>query len=190
MYVDHAGYRPLNRVFVTGLGVTSPLGPETNANVRSLRDGQDSVTPVGSFDVTKTRCKTAGQVPDDWLEDGFPTGRVTRRLHRGARMAALALREACESAKGANLELIVVGTTGGGMSYGSFESVGALWGNFVRDYLLETYENMLSFRTLNAYYPHLSLGPGQRFASKGGYIVHFADAAGTRIVQDGEWIVP
>ena len=70
------------------------------------------------------------------------------------------------------------------------ESVGALWGNFVRDYLLETYENMLSFRTLNAYYPHLSLGPGQRFASKGGYIVHFADAAGTTVVKDGEWIVP
>ena len=70
------------------------------------------------------------------------------------------------------------------------ESVGALWGNFVRDYLLETYENMLSFRTLNAYYPHLSLGPGQRFASKGGYTVHFADAGGTTIVKDGEWIVP
>jgi hypothetical protein len=70
------------------------------------------------------------------------------------------------------------------------ESVGALWGNFVRDYLLETYENMLSFRTLNAYYPHLSLGPGQRFASKGGYIVHFTDAAGTTVVKDGEWVVP
>jgi hypothetical protein len=70
------------------------------------------------------------------------------------------------------------------------ESVGALWGNFVRDYLLETYENMLSFRTLNAYYPHLSLGPGQRFASKGGYIVHFADASGTTVVSDGDWTVP
>jgi hypothetical protein len=70
------------------------------------------------------------------------------------------------------------------------ESVGALWGNFVRDYLLETYENMLSFRTLNAYYPHLSLGPGQRFASKGGYVVHFADATGTMLVKDSDWIVP
>jgi hypothetical protein len=70
------------------------------------------------------------------------------------------------------------------------ESVGALWGNFVRDYLLETYENMLSFRTLNGYYPHLSLGPGQRLASKGGYIVHFGDAAGAAVVKDGEWIVP
>jgi hypothetical protein len=70
------------------------------------------------------------------------------------------------------------------------ESVGALWGNFVRDYLVEQYENMLSFRTLNAYYPRLSLGPGQRVASKGGYLVHFANAAGPSLVKDGDWIVP
>jgi 3-oxoacyl-[acyl-carrier-protein] synthase II len=118
MYVDHGGIDKLNRVFVTGLGVISPLGLDASANYRSLLDGRDSVTPVESFDVTKTRCKTAGQIPDDWLKDGFPPGRVSRRLHRGARMAGLALREACEFAKGANLELMVVGTTGGGMSYG------------------------------------------------------------------------
>jgi hypothetical protein len=70
------------------------------------------------------------------------------------------------------------------------ESVGGLWGNFVRDYLVEQYENMLSFRTLNAYYPRLGLGPGQRVASKGGYIVHFANAAGPSLVKDGDWIVP
>jgi hypothetical protein len=70
------------------------------------------------------------------------------------------------------------------------ESVGGLWGNFVRDYLVEQYENMLSFRTLNAYYPRLSLGKGQRVASKGGYMVHFANAAGPSLVKDGDWIVP
>jgi 3-oxoacyl-[acyl-carrier-protein] synthase II len=88
------------------------------ANLRSLQAGHDSVTPVGSFDVSKTRCKTAGQIPDKWLESPFFHGRFSHRLHRGARMAALALREACESAKGANPELMVVGTTGGGMSNG------------------------------------------------------------------------
>ena len=76
------------------------------------------MTHVQGFDVTRTRCKTAGQIPDEWLEDALPPGRASNRLHRGARMAALALREACASAKGANLELMVVGTTGGGMSYG------------------------------------------------------------------------
>jgi len=37
-------------------------------------------------------------------------------------------------------------------------------------------------------YPRLSLGPGQRFASKGAYIVHVgADGA---LVADSDWIVP
>jgi hypothetical protein len=70
------------------------------------------------------------------------------------------------------------------------ESLGAVWGNFVRDYVVEQYENMVSFRTLNGYYPHLSLGVGQRFASKGGYIVHFADPDGKSVAVDGPWIVP
>ena len=107
-----------NRVFVTGLGVISPLGPDAGSNLRSLLEGKDAVAGVEAFDVTKTRCKTAGQIPDVWLEKAFPPRRVSHRLHRGARMAAVALREACEVANGAEPELIVVGTTGGGMSYG------------------------------------------------------------------------
>jgi 3-oxoacyl-[acyl-carrier-protein] synthase II len=107
-----------NRVFVTGLGVISPLGPDASANLRSLLQGRDSVAPVRSFDVAKTRCKTAGQIPDEWLEKALPRGRVSDRLHRGGRMATLALREACASARGADPQLMVVGTTGGGMSYG------------------------------------------------------------------------
>jgi 3-oxoacyl-[acyl-carrier-protein] synthase II len=107
-----------NRVLVTGVGIVSPLGPDTNANLRSLQEGHDSVGPVRAFDVTKTRCKTAAQIPDQWLKNPFPSRRVSGRLHRGAWMVALALREACESAKGPEPELMVVGTTGGGMSYG------------------------------------------------------------------------
>jgi hypothetical protein len=37
-------------------------------------------------------------------------------------------------------------------------------------------------------YPRLALGPGQRFASKGGYIAHFAE--GGALVADGNWTVP
>jgi cytochrome c553 len=39
-------------------------------------------------------------------------------------------------------------------------------------------------------YPHLSLGPGQRFASKGGYIVRFAGAGDDKLVAESDWIVP
>lgn len=39
-------------------------------------------------------------------------------------------------------------------------------------------------------YPRLSLGQTQRVASKGGYIVHFADADSDRVIAETEWIVP
>ena len=69
-----------HRVFVTGLGVISPLGSEASANLRSLVEGKDSVTLVGSFDVTETRCQTAGQIPDEWLKEALPAGRVAHRI--------------------------------------------------------------------------------------------------------------
>jgi hypothetical protein len=61
---------------------------------------------------------------------------------------------------------------------------------FVRDYLVERLEAMLEHRVITGYYPRLTLAPGQRFASKGGYLVRFAEPTGTRIVADGDWTVP
>ncbi len=62
--------------------------------------------------------------------------------------------------------------------------------DIVRDYLVERFESMLSSRLFDGYYPRLELAPGQRFASKGGYIVHFAHGSGRQIAAEGEWIVP
>ena len=62
--------------------------------------------------------------------------------------------------------------------------------NFVPDYLIERIEDMIDQRIVTGYYPHLSLAPGQRFASKGGYIARFADPEGTKLLSDGAWIVP
>ncbi|MCU1276457.1 MAG: cytochrome, partial [bacterium] len=45
-------------------------------------------------------------------------------------------------------------------------------------------------RLVNAHYPRLGLAPGQRFASKGGYIVRLAQPSGARVAADGDWIVP
>ncbi|HEV3211238.1 MAG TPA: beta-ketoacyl-[acyl-carrier-protein] synthase family protein [Chthoniobacterales bacterium] len=108
----------IRRVFVTGLGIVSPLGPDSDSNLQSLLCARDAVTTVGSFDVSRTRCKTAGQIPDEWMKDAFPRRRSSSRLHRSARMVAMALHEARESAKSPCPELLIVGTTSGGMSYG------------------------------------------------------------------------
>jgi hypothetical protein len=62
--------------------------------------------------------------------------------------------------------------------------------SFVPEYLVERVEMMLSHRLVNGYYPRLSLAPGQRFASKGGYIVHFEGSTGAAVVADGDWTTP
>jgi hypothetical protein len=61
---------------------------------------------------------------------------------------------------------------------------------FVRDYLIERLEMELEHRVLTGYYPRLSLAPGQRFASKGGYFVRFTEPQGTRIAATTRWITP
>jgi len=61
---------------------------------------------------------------------------------------------------------------------------------FVRDYLIERIENMLEHRVITGYYPRLALAPGQRFASKGGYIVRLAGDSGTKLTAASDWIVP
>ena len=70
------------------------------------------------------------------------------------------------------------------------ETITDMLDSFVRDYMVERIESMVSYRTVTGHYPRLGLAPAQRFASKGGYIVHFAEPQGTRLLADSEWIVP
>jgi hypothetical protein len=60
--------------------------------------------------------------------------------------------------------------------------------NFYRDYMVERAEDMLSLGSNVSVYPHLSLARGQRFASKGAYIAHFA--SDSKLVAESDWIVP
>ena len=70
------------------------------------------------------------------------------------------------------------------------QALTSMLGEFERDYLIERVEALLESRMFNGYYSRLGLAPGQRFASKGGYLVRFAEPTGVRIAADGEWIVP
>jgi hypothetical protein len=59
-----------------------------------------------------------------------------------------------------------------------------------RDYLLESLQTLVENRSVSGYYSHLSLGPEQRFASSGGYLVRFAGLTGAFVVPDGAWRSP
>jgi hypothetical protein len=60
---------------------------------------------------------------------------------------------------------------------------------FSRDYMLEWVEHMAEESLNPSAYPRLSLGPGQRFASKGSYILRYSPEGGG-FIPVGGWIVP
>jgi len=70
------------------------------------------------------------------------------------------------------------------------ETLNHMSDTFVREYLVERIEDMLSHRVLTGYYPRLSLASGQRFASKGGYMVRLGTDRRTPLVAESDWIVP
>lgn len=109
------------------------------------------------------------------------------------------------------------------------DTMGEMFNNLYRDYLVERAESMLSLResrkavdeslarqtlrqrymhrvdaaptgvlaahqdgrrTGTTAYPALGLGPGQRLASKGAYIVRFADPSTDELVAETGWLVP
>jgi hypothetical protein len=70
------------------------------------------------------------------------------------------------------------------------ETLKRMSGSFTPDYLVERVEGMLEHQLVSGYYPSLALAPNERFASKGGYIVHFAGPAGIKLVPETDWRVP
>ena len=65
-----------------------------------------------------------------------------------------------------------------------------LAGNFSRDYFVETVEQETETALNPGVFPRLSLGPGQRFASKGSYIVKPSGGAPGGLEPASGWIIP
>lgn len=61
---------------------------------------------------------------------------------------------------------------------------------YSREFLLERMEHLLGNSLETSIYPRLSLGPGQRYASKGAYIVAVAGAQEWQLHPVSDWIVP
>jgi hypothetical protein len=62
--------------------------------------------------------------------------------------------------------------------------------NFSRDFFVESVEEETENALNPGLFPSLSLGPGQRFASKGCYVVRLADSAPGGVEAVSGWIVP
>jgi 3-oxoacyl-[acyl-carrier-protein] synthase II len=108
------------RVAVTAIGVVSPLGMGSEETTSALRAGHDGVMPVTAFDVSKTRCKTAGLIDLAKLKArlGSLGGHHEGRRHPASLMMMAAAAEVRAGDRAFDPELLVIGTTSGGMSFG------------------------------------------------------------------------
>jgi cytochrome c553 len=70
------------------------------------------------------------------------------------------------------------------------EAIMHMVNNFSREYFIELIEHSVENSPLPSAYPKLSLGPDQRYASKGGYILRFDPGAGPVLSTASAWIVP
>lgn len=70
------------------------------------------------------------------------------------------------------------------------DALAHMGGNFSRDYFIERVEQMTEQVLFPSLYPRLSLGPGQRFASKGEYVARFAGDDMRITAPTSVWIVP
>ncbi len=66
----------------------------------------------------------------------------------------------------------------------------AIVDNFSRDYLMEYIEHEAENALNPGTFPRLSLGPGQRFASKGAYIVKLSADEESGVIAVSDWIIP
>jgi hypothetical protein len=69
------------------------------------------------------------------------------------------------------------------------ESLMAMRSEFYRDYFLESFEMMTDQSHSITVYPRLSFGAGQRYASKGCYIVQLGKGASPALIQKSEWVI-
>jgi mono/diheme cytochrome c family protein len=70
------------------------------------------------------------------------------------------------------------------------DSLGHIMDTFSRDYFVERLEHVVTQSPMPSIYQTVSLGPGQRFAAKGSYIVLVTDDTKNQLKAMSGWIVP
>ena len=77
-----------HRVVITGLGPVTPIGVGAEAFHQAQLEGKSGISPITKFDVTKIKCKIAGQVSVDFEAYGFDK-REFKRMDRYVHFALL-----------------------------------------------------------------------------------------------------
>jgi hypothetical protein len=70
------------------------------------------------------------------------------------------------------------------------DAVGQTSDLFSREYLVERLEHMVGNTVTPSIYPRMSLGPDQRFASKGSYIVRPGGRGADDLEPVSGWVTP
>ncbi len=88
------------RVVVTGYGVITPLGADTETTFARTSRGESGVGPITAFDAAGLPCAVAGEVPDDWLGTSQPSPlrHLEPMVSRGVRLAWQAAQQAARQA--------------------------------------------------------------------------------------------
>jgi 3-oxoacyl-[acyl-carrier-protein] synthase II len=88
----------LHRVFVTGIGIVSPLGLDTQSTWQGIVEGRSGVDFISAFDTegfdTRFAAEVKGFDPENYLDR-----KAARRMDRFAQFAAVAAQEASSQAQ-------------------------------------------------------------------------------------------
>lgn len=113
---------PSPRIFMTGMGVISPMGCSPAAHVKSMRKGQTHFREIDFFDVSRQRVTTAGVVDfPESLGDHRLSQKEISRLDRGSKLMLYATGQALQSAHLSHISPstpMVIGTSAGAMPIG------------------------------------------------------------------------
>jgi len=117
---DRQTAMPPRRVFVTGMGMISPMGNDAAAHLAAMRAGSAHFREIDFFDVSRQRVKTAG-VADLSETDGLLTRSEATRMDRGTRLLLHATAQALATAGAPEISPatpMVIGTSAGAMALG------------------------------------------------------------------------
>lgn len=89
----------MNRVFVTGIGVVSPIGTGVEAFTKAIKEGKNGIVKIESFDPSEHTSQIGGEIRDFNPEDFIEDKKLIRHLDRYAQFAMAASSMAAKQAK-------------------------------------------------------------------------------------------